>query len=385
MEQIAYIAMILLIGTLCSVFAYWLKVSNLFFLILAGMVLGGFGLIEIPQVATETLAILALAMIVFDSTRKLKFREVREFSLTALKLSFVFLFFDLVLLSFATYALFRMKFMHVLLFASIMYDIDPGVALSVLGKTKKKVTEILEIESIINTPLTVILPLMLLKLIEANESFTAANIPANILATLQQIGLGLAIGIAIGYMITYIMKNTYLGDLSHVALLTSAVIAFVMAELIGGSGILSVTVFGLMFGNLHVAHEMNLKQSASIFAYTLEILVFILMGTILVVEPQYILKGTVLFMIYLGIRFLSVEVSFPHFHFKEKLFMTLNVPKGIDVVVLILLITSEFMDIEGIRPIVNLSLLFVLYSIVLSTLTTTFTPNLLSIQKHKQA
>ena len=56
--------------------------------------------------------------------------------------------------------------------------------------------------------------------------------------------------------------------------------------------------------------------------------------------------------------------------FRERIFLGINVPKGIDVAVIILLMITMFSDIPGLDFIVSLGLLFMLYSIVLSTVAT---------------
>ena len=72
------------------------------------------------------------------------------------------------------------------------------------------------------------------------------------------------------------MKKTYFGDLSHLAILTAAIISYVGSEFVGGSGVLAVASFGLLFGNFHIEHKLSLEKFASIFSNTLNILVFIL-------------------------------------------------------------------------------------------------------------
>jgi NhaP-type Na+/H+ or K+/H+ antiporter len=62
-----------------------------------------------------------------------------------------------------------------------------------------------------------------------------------------------------------------------------------------------------------------------------------------------------------------VYISFKNYSigFKEKIFMTLNVQKGIAVAVVVF--TLSILKIEGITLILNLTLMFMLYSIIIST------------------
>src|SRR3989338_2633370 len=106
------------------------------------------------------------------------------------------------------------------------------------------------------------------------------------------------------------------------------------------------------------------------FANSLEILVFTLVGIIVVIPitPSFILTSLALFGLYILIRALSVWATFSkdHFTFREKLFISLNVQKGIAVAVVAL--TLSTMNIPGIQPVLNLSLAFFIYSLLLSTI-----------------
>ena len=67
--------------------------------------------------------------------------------------------------------------------------------------------------------------------------------------------------------------------------------------------------------------------------------------------------------------------------------MTLNVSKGTDVAVMTLLLTSDkipgIKEIVGLQTIIALSLLFMLYSIILSSIIARFTNYLLVEGKYK--
>ena len=380
MDYLVYIAMVLLLGTLVSTVAAYLKVSNVFFLVLIGMLLGSLNIVEFPPDAVITISLLTLIMIIFDSTIRFKIKEVIKYSSSALKLVFIFLVFNLIFLSLFTRLMFGIKsWLLVTLFAILMYGIDPGIALSVLKHSKNKVVEILEIEALANTPLTVVIALIILNLLRVNNESTMQVVSSEFIPFAQQIFVGVGFGLFVGYIITTIIKNFYLGDMTHLTVITAAIISYVFAEVIGGNGVLGVTTFGLFFGNFHMKHKIELEKFASIFTNTLKILVFILLGTMLSIEPFYLINGILLFIGFLAVRFVSVVIALgkEKLSFQEKLFMTLNMPKGIDVVVVLLIIVSSYSDIPGMGFVINLSMLFVLLSIVLSTVLTAFKPDFL--------
>ena len=102
---------------------------------------------------------------------------------------------------------------------------------------------------------------------------------------------------------------------------------------------------------------------------------FILLGLIIEIPFKYdfLLKATLLFLIYLGLRYVAVILSLKNINLnkKEKVFMTFNVSKGLGVaVVLFILIAS---GIKELNVIISLSFFFILYSIILSSIMGRFT------------
>ena len=91
---IGYIGIILLIGLLGSIISRKLKIPNLLLLVLIGMGIGsityqGQPIIQFSSLFLTSIAIITLAMVVFDSSSRFKFREFDTLSASALKLSLI--------------------------------------------------------------------------------------------------------------------------------------------------------------------------------------------------------------------------------------------------------------------------------------------------------
>ena len=100
---------------------------------------------------------------------------------------------------------------------------------------------------------------------------------------------------------------------------------------------------------------------------------FILLGMLIDIQWSmfFVITSISLFFIFLLIRLLSIEISFwNEYTFREKLFMTLNAPKGIATAVVIFLLSTY--AIPGMALILDYGLAFILYSIILSTLVVKF-------------
>jgi len=83
MEALFYLtslAILLVIGILCTILSEKLKLPNILLLLIAGIIIGhinynGQALIEFSPIFLTCMGILALVMIIFDSSSRLKLKE----------------------------------------------------------------------------------------------------------------------------------------------------------------------------------------------------------------------------------------------------------------------------------------------------------------------
>jgi cell volume regulation protein A len=371
-----YLAVILIAGIICTIISNKLKIPNILLLILVGMGLGFIStessLVQFPPVFLTSISILALVIVVFDSSSSFRLREFNTFSFNALRLAGVFLFINIILLTLFTFIFFRIPSLFlVLIFAALMSGTDPAAVLSMLGKVKNRVFEFLEIEALLNTPLIVLIPFIILDLMKSFESgLVVSAFLEQILPFLQQFVAGIGAGILIGIVVIRIMKKAYSHVLSPLAIITSALLTYVLAENLGGNGVLAVTSMGLLFGNFYVKQKFQLKEFSSILAKALVILVFVLLGSSIKIPftMEFFLKSISLFFIYLVIRYFAIDVALKKLNYtiKEKIFMAFNAQKGIAVAAVAF--TFITLNISGMEIVLNLTLAFVLYSIVIATI-----------------
>ncbi len=336
----------MVIGILCTILSEKIKLPNILLLVLTGILIGhiryyGGQLIQFSPIFLTSVGILALVMIIFDA---------------------IFL---------------------AMMFAALMSGTAPDVVLTMLKQTKNRVIELLNIESIINTPLIVLIPFIILDLFQDySKEFFFSKFLESAGPFLQQFVTGIGAGILVGIVIFKIMRTKYSERLSPLALITAALITYILAENLKGNGVLAVTTLGLFFGNVYVREKETLHEFSYMFANSLEIIVFILLGIIIdfPLEFWFISKSILLFIIYLVIRYMSVQLCFSklNYSFKEKLFMTLNIPKGIAVAVVVFILATY--NIPGIITLLDIIVAFIVYSIILSTIVTKLSRNFLEAE-----
>ena len=398
MEILAFLtslAIVLIVGLLLSILSKKINLPDTLLLILGGMALSfvyynGSPILSFPIMFLIGISFIALLMIVFDSASRLKLVEVNNFSDEVFKLALLFLLFNLVFLTFITHKMFSIQNVYLsLIFSVLMAGTAPDVILPQLRGLRYNAVEILKLESIVNTPLTVLLPFILIDLMRSNLDVVSRFMQA-FGPLLQQFITGIGAGVIIGFLIFKIMGESYSTIYSPLGLIIAALLAYLLAENLGGNGVLAVAIFGLVFANSAIKNKFTLLHFESELAVFMNILVFTLIGLYIAppLSAAFFLKALVLFAAYLLIRFASVAVVFRKsgYDLKEQVFMTLATPKGISVAVVAFTLMnfnnpSGEAFIPGIAPILSLTLVFMLYSIITSSITAKFAKSFLKPPK----
>ncbi len=359
------ISILFLFGVFASMLSKKLKTSDVLLLVIFGFLMREFFIyFNIPMLPSSFInitALFALALIIFDSASRLKFKEFDTFSFISSKLFFIFLAFNFLILTPLTMTLFNLNLLNSLIFSNLMSATAFEVLSLIMKKTNNKVTEILTMESIINAPFTVIIPFLLIDFFKNNPNLN--NFSLYIMPFLQEIISGIGAGVLMGVITFKLMRRKYSENLSPIALLTSVLLTYVLAEQLNGSGVLAVTVLGLFFGNSYIKRKQSLQEFSSTTANSIKILVFLLFGMSISLPKSwdFLIKSLLLFIVYVAVRLLSVEVSLPGLNFKEKFFLTFTTPKGITLATVSLTLvslSSSFFELN------NLLFLMFLYSLL---------------------
>ena len=369
---------VILVGIFASLVSKKLGLSNILLLIILGSLLSEvsrhFGVVEIPHVTMVALSIVALALIVFEGSSKFDFSDLNKFSFKAMSLVATFILFNLLLLV-PLYVLFFSPdpSLHAVLygaiFAILVIATDAAAVFYLLKDSKHRVMEFLEVESIINTPVIVILPFLILDLVDALGTTATLDWGSYGISFLVQIIVGLGTGLLVGILFFRVMKRFYDTDISPLSLITSALLAYVLAENLDGSGVIAVAVLGFMFGNAYLAGKSSLAQFNNMLSNSLEIIVFMLVGFIVSLRMpiEMYLYALVAFAVITVSRFLAVFLLFrkSDYSFREKVFVTLVNPKGIATAVMVfslsIIATSEL------ALVLELTVLTIVYSVIVAT------------------
>jgi len=386
MDALVYltgIGLIFILGILTTIIAKKLKISNLLLLLITGLIIGNTKLSSLDYFQPEGtflvgLAIFTLAIIVFDGSSRFSLREFDALSVKATEVSLLFMAFNMILTTIIInqfyYGFTGQGILLGAILGIVLSGTDPGSTFILLGDRPHKVLQFLKIESIINTPIIVLLPFLLLDMINSlKEGMNLFNTAIGFVTPfLQQIVVGIGAGMLIGLIIFKAMKKYYSENLSPIAIIGAILITYVISENLGGNGVLAVAVVGLMFGNSYVKEKGTLQEFSSLLSYALQILVFVLIGTIMKLkfDPYFWLTSLLILIGIMISRFLAIRISTNHdYSWKERIFMTLNMPKGIAlaVVALTLAVTTQ-----GLELLVNFMIIITLFTLIISSITDRF-------------
>jgi cell volume regulation protein A len=259
-----------------------------------------------------------------------------------------------------------------LLFSAIMIGTSPEIFMEFSGKSRA--LTLLRLESIFNTPLTVVLPFIVLDLMNKVTASVFSEVIEQLVPFLLKFITGIGTGVFVGLVLFKLVQRAYAEVYSPLAVIVAALLSYVLSENLGGSGVLAVTALGLFFGNVYIKEKIKLLGTETVFAKTLYILVFMLTGLIIKIPytKEFFITSGLLFGAYMAIRFIATWFSLHSDKYTtgEILYMTLNAPKGVATAAVVFILAVY--NIEGITTVIDMTFAFVLYSIILSSIITWF-------------
>jgi len=388
---LSWVAIVIVIGILISFLSSKIKLPDMLLLIITGFALS---LLNIninkflPSEVITAFALFALIMMVFNSTKDLKVREIKQLSPFSFKLAIIFFIVIIALMPLPVFLLFTQdgylikSLLLALLFSLLMSGTSPSTVLTLFKDLKNKFLDILKFESILNSPLVVILPLIVFSFYVGKQP----EIPYTIFF-LENIVLGIGIGIVFSYfacrLISWISKER----ISPLLIVALALLSYVLSENLGGNGILTVTAFGIIYGRSNIKQKVEFKSFTDLFTTFLKIIVFILLGLMMDISyytKPFLIKALLLFVLYITIRFISVNIAFSKSKvtIKEKIFLTMNASKGLGEGIIVLILGTY--HIQQVDQILQLVLLFIILTILLSTISVKLSKKLIKFREEEK-
>jgi CPA1 family monovalent cation:H+ antiporter len=227
----------------------------------------------------------------------------------------------------------------------------------------------------------IIIPFMVLDFLQARPGSGFFDVLlSQVNPFLLKIFVGIGVGIVAGFVLFKVLRSVYEAVHSPLAMLTAAVLSYGLAERLGGSGVLSVTAVGAIFGNVYLAEPVRgkLMEIESVFSRSLFILLFVLFGTILEVQYTwaFLVAGIGLLIVYLCARYLIVTLALGRKTAgRVRAFMTLMSPNGAPAIAVASFVGG--LGLPGAREVVGLTGFVIALQILVASVAVRFKDRLL--------
>lgn len=257
----------------CQWIAWWVKLPAILFLLLCGILVGPvlgwlapdelFGELLFPIVS------LSVAVILFEGSLTLRFREIRGLGRVVRNMVTVGLLVTWAVTAVAAHFALGWNWELAILFGALTVVTGPTVIIPMLRTVRPKpaVANVLRWEGIVIDPIGALLAVLVFEFIISGRGSGALS--HTLVSFAEIIAVGLALGAAGGYLLGTILRRRWLPDYLHnVATLAIVLGVFAVSnEIQDESGLLTVTVMGMWLANMRdvpVDDILDFKESLSV-------------------------------------------------------------------------------------------------------------------------
>jgi cell volume regulation protein A len=243
-------ALIIFIGFLANFLFNKTGFPDILILIFLGMlfgpILGAFSPTSVKTFAPY-IAALALAYIVFDGGMGLNIKCALINSPKAVLLAILGFVFSTVGVAAFMMFVFNVSALYGLLFGVIFGGSSSVVVVSLASKIKisEKGSTILILESAITDIISIVIAVAIIDILITGQ----ADVTAIGLGIAGKFLIGALVGVSLGFAWLFALKKVSTLPFSYMLTLGAVLLGYAVSEVIGGSGVLSVLLFGLILGN----------------------------------------------------------------------------------------------------------------------------------------
>lgn len=284
MNHLLFLTGVILI--FCAIFQKLFRrtgVPGLFLFIAAGMIFGSDGLFRIPfedYDVAGTLCSAALVLIIYYGGLGTNLKAAKPVLAKAVLLSSVGSLLTALLVSSFAIVVLGMTVLEGLLLGTVICSTDAASVFSILRSRKMNLrygtASLLEVESGSNDPVSYLLTMVVLSLLQGNGLSTGQIIKMLLL----QIVVGALIGVLVAWVALRLLRLFHLKDavLTEALLLGFGLLSYALASGLEGNGYLAVYMAGILIGNHTIPDKTESIRFFHSLTSLMQMLLFFLLG-----------------------------------------------------------------------------------------------------------
>lgn len=346
---LTFLGFIIIIGFIGSYFFHKTKIPDVILLLILGLIINYFNLVntEMFILISPLLAALALILILFGAGLNMDIYKVIKESPRSMLLALLNIVFSMFIISIFSYYFLNLDLLLGMLLGSIIGGISSPIVISILEdiKIEENLKTILDLESIWSDVLCIVIAISLMQIISLQTTASFSSVSNILLGTFS---IGIVLGLFVG--IVWLSMFSKLKGKRFEYMLTLAVLflLYVFVENINGSGAIAVLMFGLVLGNgKFFSTTFKLKEKITAdrlirrlheeISFFIKTFFFIYLGLVFSLQNiNLLIYGIIITAILLVTRFVSVRISLIKMNIIEfdKRITQFMIPRGLAAAVL---------------------------------------------------